>query len=579
MSRGPRAGRDYTKVYLRNDTSEKISVAMRVIPFEVADGNSEVQEFVEGSPWRTLKWFNLSPGERSHVANTNNTFVYTYAKSPSGKEWVGSHRRNIGSPSRPEYVRFSERRVSIDVPEEWTFSFQSRDEDVEEEKTEIRYSIWNDTDDRVTFRLPSGRTYTLEPGDTKSRTSRAVGDKLKLHVENTDKNYALMNGKHKFFWSRSKNRIGFNSLEFTLLNFFKEIAMRSAMLCLSLAGMLTCTSFAQDKGATPSEVDGKWKLTGYVEDGNANPEEVKADFQVTRKDGVQEITKGGKSFTTRKYEFDANKSPKTIDFVNDAGSRTLAIYELKEDQMRVAILLDPAKQKLERPTDFDEKGKIIATYERLASADHAPQSPGSQLDSAFRFIKTKLIGKTIETKIVAKIAGGDLESEFTRRTLFLNLIQTPEGLTYDEVVLIKQCNYDLDKNGKRLDQPPAIKDRAVVQRVAVRERKSTGDLVGMSSILTNSLQDATGAVTAVRMRVTGERLELIRSTPVYEDFFAPGGKEIAGASETTTEYFMDNGRLKARTRDLGFDVDPKTLVRKPGRHDLTVEDVQVDGLF
>ncbi len=201
MSRTPRAGRDYTKIYLKNNSRERISVALRVIPFEYSDGTSELKEFIPGSPWRTLAWYNLSPGERTHVTNTSNTILYTYAKASSGKVWRGSHRVNLGR----ETLEFAERRVGIDVPEEWTFAFSARDED--EERVAIRYTLWNATQQTVRFRLPSGETYSLNAGERNSYRNTGLARNLKIHVLNTGKQHVLTNGNHKFWWKRGENRV------------------------------------------------------------------------------------------------------------------------------------------------------------------------------------------------------------------------------------------------------------------------------------------------------------------------------------------------------------------------------------
>jgi hypothetical protein len=155
-------------------------------------------------------WYKLSPGERTHVVNTNNTILYTYAKSPSEKKWAGSHRVNLGSESEPQYVNFSERRIGIDVPEEWTISFSSRDGDSDSPKVQIRYSIWNDTSEVVSFRVPGGDEHSLAPGKRGSYRSSTIAEKMKIFVHNTQRTYALTSGNHKFHWMNSKNRIGFD---------------------------------------------------------------------------------------------------------------------------------------------------------------------------------------------------------------------------------------------------------------------------------------------------------------------------------------------------------------------------------
>lgn len=79
------------------------------------------------------------------------------------------------------------------------------------ETEKLRYTLWNGSDTIVKFRLPSGKTYTLMPGERGSY-SNAIrpGRKLEIVVLNTNRSYSLKPGNHKFFWNSKAKRIGFN---------------------------------------------------------------------------------------------------------------------------------------------------------------------------------------------------------------------------------------------------------------------------------------------------------------------------------------------------------------------------------
>jgi hypothetical protein len=209
MSRSPRAGRDYTKIYLKNETNELISVAIHVIEFEVRDGNLTYIDDPSASPWTTKKWYKLKPGERAHVVDTNNGIAYTYAKSDSGKEWSGSHRVNVGTSSNPNYLEFKQRYVGppvkVDVPEEWTYSFSAQKEEI----VKIKYSIWNDTGRTVRFLMqPSGKSYFLEAGKTFSGTSSQIdGKDPTITLSDSGRTIDIVSGKHKFWWKRDASRV------------------------------------------------------------------------------------------------------------------------------------------------------------------------------------------------------------------------------------------------------------------------------------------------------------------------------------------------------------------------------------
>jgi hypothetical protein len=124
MSRTPRAGRDYTKIYLKNNTSKTIWAAVRFTPFTWSDGTtSELKSLdTQGSAWSTKAWYKLSPGQSVHVGNTNNAYVYTYAEG-GGSNWSGKHYVDVRDGERTRRLGFSTRMIGVGPPESQTFSF------------------------------------------------------------------------------------------------------------------------------------------------------------------------------------------------------------------------------------------------------------------------------------------------------------------------------------------------------------------------------------------------------------------------------------------------------------------------
>lgn len=222
----------------------------------------------------------------------------------------------------------------------------------------------------------------------------------------------------------------------------------------------------------------------------------------------------------------------------------------------------------------------ILLWSLLASnANPDDVEPVDEIDTVQSFLEENVIGRTLETRITSQITGSSLEAEFHRRTHYQNLIRTPEALSFDVVFLVKQKNYDLDENGKRLDKPPQVKDRNLVIRYSVRQLKSSGTLVGLQRVLTNSLTDPTGAGSAVQMSVKNSRLILTASTPLYSDHFAAADKLKTGASKITNEFWTEDQKLKSKIHEFGYDVDPETLERTPSGHDIKFEEVEIDSLW
>lgn len=76
--------------------------------------------------------------------------------------------------------------------------------------TQIQYTLQNDSGRTVKFRLPSGETYSLEPGKRGSYKNTGAPDKLTIQVINSGKTYRLRDGNHRFWFMKKENQIGFD---------------------------------------------------------------------------------------------------------------------------------------------------------------------------------------------------------------------------------------------------------------------------------------------------------------------------------------------------------------------------------
>src|SRR3954452_24029252 len=117
-------------------------------------------------------------------------------------------------------------------------------------------------------------------------------------------------------------------------------------------------------------------------------------------------------------------------------------------------------------------------------------------------------------RVVVKIANGKVEAEFSSRRTFANLVETQDGFAFDIVWSNEQTNYDLDKDGRRIE-PGRKEDRVVVGRYEVVEAKSTKRLIGFERVVSNSRYDSTGAAEAIRVKLEGNSLIIELSTINY----------------------------------------------------------------
>jgi hypothetical protein len=123
MSRTPRAGRDYTRLFIKNGTNARVSVAVRLMPFQWSDGRTSTLQFYEpGSQWSTQAWYILAPGESVYVGNTNNLYYYIYAESNDRRVWNGQHYLNVSDGGSVRNLGFRQEILGIGTPETWTLT-------------------------------------------------------------------------------------------------------------------------------------------------------------------------------------------------------------------------------------------------------------------------------------------------------------------------------------------------------------------------------------------------------------------------------------------------------------------------
>lgn len=231
---------------------------------------------------------------------------------------------------------------------------------------------------------------------------------------------------------------------------------------------------------------------------------------------------------------------------------------------------------MSNPAFFTTLSCLFAATSLAFAGDSA--TPKSFNDVA-DFVDSHLIGRTLEANVTSRINDGTIETEFQSRSMYANLVRTQDTAAFDRIVLIRQRLWQLDSSGVRTKDEPRIKNRALVIRYAIRASKATGDAIGMSSILTNTIAPTSGQGSGIQMRVTDGRLILVDSTPVYFDGFAKGDKYKPTASIDTTTFTVTEDKLSAETVEIGYDVDPKTLERTRNGHEVRLKGAEIPSLF
>jgi uncharacterized protein (TIGR03067 family) len=147
---------------------------------------------------------------------------------------------------------------------------------------------------------------------------------------------------------------------------------------LALAVLLGAGVLADEKKADKEEVakkdwkllNGTWEAVRAVKDGKEQPSKGKATM--TFKDGKYTVKVGDKVAGEGTFNLDPTATPKSLDITPssgpDKGKTGLAIYEVKEDSLRLCW----APGGKSRPKAFESKegsGLFLVTFKRVKPKD------------------------------------------------------------------------------------------------------------------------------------------------------------------------------------------------------------------
>ena len=176
----------------------------------------------------------------------------------------------------------------------------------------------------------------------------------------------------------------------------------------TLSSIMAIGSRPLDEDAKQKAVEAEWKLrngtwepVSTVADGKERPVQKDRKFALKYKDEKYSDTLDDKVVGEGTSKVDPTQSPKTLDITPERngmkGQTALAIYELKDDEMKVCM----ARPGKERPKEFESKpgsGHILMTFKRVSRdlRGTCPRidfpnwkrfpRPGSPLPSDLRFM-------------------------------------------------------------------------------------------------------------------------------------------------------------------------------------------------
>ncbi len=181
-------------------------------------------------------------------------------------------------------------------------------------------------------------------------------------------------------------------------------------------------------------------------------------------------------------------------------------------------------------------------------------------DQVYDFLKANVMKRPLVRQSTGTNADKTLEFEFERTLIHTDLVKTERGLTFNQIMNIKQRNYDLDKDGKRTAAPAKVEDRMLVAEFALIQMRSAPLLLGSQVIPANSWGDSTGSSLALRATMEQGALKIVSKSPDFADFFGAGGTSKPGISGSEAIYNLgSDGKLIMSETTTSTFVDAETM--------------------
>ncbi|MEZ5941164.1 MAG: hypothetical protein R3C18_07220 [Planctomycetaceae bacterium] len=226
---------------------------------------------------------------------------------------------------------------------------------------------------------------------------------------------------------------------------------------------------------------------------------------------------------------------------------------------------------------------ILALFVATAFADEPATAEQAELDPVQEladFAETNLVGRVVETTVKSHINGQALDSEFTRRTVFVKVTKVDKAVAIDVLYLIKQTLWDLDDAGNRIEDSARVEDRVSGSRWVIHRSLSTGKLLGSTAGLIGSNGHGLGGGRSdMEVKLENGKLWVRTTHGLYGDGFSRSGEYTPIASVGTRAFWLEGEVLVGESTEFGYNVDPETLERTPSGHDVKLKEQEVPSIF
>ena len=196
---------------------------------------------------------------------------------------------------------------------------------------------------------------------------------------------------------------------------------------------------------------------------------------------------------------------------------------------------------------------------------------GPELDFFCKYMLDREFVLAPESKVTRWIDNGKIEVDFDRTVRFTNLSVSPGGFSFNVLLSVKQTNYDLDAEGKRI-LPGQMKNRTLIEKHTFSRSKSTGKIVGRTESICHDIPNTVLSMTRnqILFMEDEDKMVIIEIPDGFiGDYFTTGGKYKPGTAKNRTEIVVKDGKVIRTLTSETFDIDPETMKITPTGGDTT----------
>lgn len=180
----------------------------------------------------------------------------------------------------------------------------------------------------------------------------------------------------------------------------------------------------------------------------------------------------------------------------------------------------------------------------------------TEIDGFYQFLKAHLIGNTLIHQHHIPIETRAAETEVTQRQTYTNLTKSENTLSFDVFAVGTHADYELDPDGKRLDETHTVSARNVsLTRYTLHQMLPNTGLSGTGRCLSHTKTELIGTTATVKLWFNQGTLEMMAHTHIP---FKPNdsSEELHPLMHINMQdFWVEEQHLQSRSLSQHYSVD------------------------